>query len=319
MHHARAGRIQTVICVAVSVVFNPTVVVINEAETFGNHFTSVQLQGNHAAGLFLKHNAEFVVTHCEFAIKRMVCHGHRILGGGFRHGQCSTLDEGVLCVSHGVAGRRIACGVAISQTECEQGFLALLARFFQCRLRQFEHEGQVVACSHVARLNRLGAYHVSVAHHVIDELEVGKAAESISVAKTYAHNSALQINVGKCELHELVCPFHFSQLGTLVSGGGDDAVAAEVALVRSGVVISGVEAVNSLLDFSGVVYGLVHPVPNAAADASIGIFDNLPVFAQIADGVTHGVGIFADKHGLVQIAGVLVHPCLAGIHFRIEV
>ena len=47
--------------------------------------------------------------------------------------------------------------------------------------------------------------------------------------------------------------------------------------------------------------------------------DHLPVFAQVADGVAHGVGIFAQEHGLVEARSVAVHPGHAGIHFRVEV
>ena len=50
-----------------------------------------------------------------------------------------------------------------------------------------------------------------------------------------------------------------------------------------------------------VVDRLVHPVPNATADGRVALLHDVPIMVEIANGVAHGVGIFADKHRLVEI------------------
>ena len=112
---------------------------------------------------------------------------------------------------------------------------------------------------------------------------------------------------------------HLLELGALVAGGGDDTVRAEVTLVRTGIVVTGVEAIDTLLHLLGVVYSLVYPVPDASTDAGVRCLYVVPIFAEVTDGVTHGVGIFADEHGLVEVAGILLHPSHAGIHLGVEI
>ena len=121
------------------------------------------------------------------------------------------------------------------------------------------------------------------------------------------------------ELDKGVGGFDFGELGTLVAGGGEDAVGAEVALVRAGIVVAGVKASDALLEFLRVVDGLVHPVPDAAADAGVRVFDDLPILLEVADGVAHGVGIFADEHRFVEVGSVGVHPVHVGVHLGVEV
>ena len=89
--------------------------------------------------------------------------------------------------------------------------------------------------------------------------------------------------------------------------------------MRSGIVISGGQAAFALFQQLRIIDGLVHPVPYTSAYAGVAVLYYLPVFAEIAYGVAHGVGILAYKHRLVQSAGVLTHPFLSGIHLGVEI
>ena len=89
--------------------------------------------------------------------------------------------------------------------------------------------------------------------------------------------------------------------------------------MRAGEVVARVEAEDALLDFLRLVDGLVHPVPDAAADGRIAVLDDVPVFREVADGVAHGVGILAEEHRLVHVRRVAVHPSHARVHLRVEV
>ena len=121
-------------------------------------------------------------------------------------------------------------------------------------------------------------------------------------------------NVLHEEFHELMRGFHLCQFRAFLARGGNHAVAAEVALMRAGKVVARVQAANAFFQFERLIDGLVYPVPDAAADAGVGTLDNVPIFLEVADGVAHSVGIFADKHRLVEVARVLLHPCHAGVH-----
>ena len=107
---------------------------------------------------------------------------------------------------------------------------------------------------------------------------------------------------------------HFLELRTLMACSRNDTVRTEVALVRTREVITRVEAVNALLNFLGFVNGLVHPVPNTATDRRITVLNRFPILGQVTDSITHGVRIFTDEHGFVEVVRVTRHPVHTGIH-----
>ncbi len=84
----------------------------------------------------------------------------------------------------------------------------------------------------------------------------------------------------------------------------------------SGEVIAGVEAAHgSVFEFLRVIYALVYPVPDTSADGAVGGFDVVPVFFEIADGIAHGVGVFADKvRAGVRHAVLVFKHTHAGVH-----
>ena len=49
------------------------------------------------------------------------------------------------------------------------------------------------------------------------------------------------------------------------------------------------------------------------------MFDDVPIFVEVSNGVAHGVCIFTEEHRFVESGSVLVHPRHAGVHFGIEV
>ena len=112
---------------------------------------------------------------------------------------------------------------------------------------------------------------------------------------------------------------HLLELRRFGSVGCEDAVAAEVSLVGAGEVVACVEPINALLQFAGLIDGLVHPVPNGSANGGIALLDDVPRFAQVANGISHGVGIFTYKERFVEIAGVFLEPLDARIHLAVEV
>ena len=66
--------------------------------------------------------------------------------------------------------------------------------------------------------------------------------------------------------------------------------------------------------------GLIHPVPDAAANHSVAIFNNIPIFAQIPYSLSHGMSILAHDERLTvaTIAQSLCtfNPC---VHLRIHI
>ena len=124
--------------------------------------------------------------------------------------------------------------------------------------------------------------------------------------------------VAECHCGGLVDFLYLGKFRCPCTFGCDDTVVEEVALVRSGHVVArnvvwesvggdsgvkffGVEpdAGNEhVVGYDGrVVDSLVYPVPDAASDARGAAFDDVPIFLQVADGVSHGVGIFAHEVG----------------------
>ena len=80
--------------------------------------------------------------------------------------------------------------------------------------------------------------------------------------------------------------------------GSDEAVEAEWSVVRLVAEVAAIGEVGERV--SG--YALVHPIPDGSAyDAWVGV-DNIPVFAEIAEGIAHGMSIFTHKQGAVADA-----------------
>ena len=129
------------------------------------------------------------------------------------------------------------------------------------------------------------------------------------------------------EGHRLVDALHLCEFGCPGAVGRDDTIVEEVALVGTGIVVAAhvlVEAVDLGLtaeDGLRVDDGLVHPVPDAAADTEVAIFDDVPVFLEVAKAVAHGVSIFAHEEGLVTLVagGFSLHIGQRGIHDGVDV
>ena len=129
------------------------------------------------------------------------------------------------------------------------------------------------------------------------------------------------------EGHGLVDALHLREFGCPGAVGRNDSVVKEVALVGTGIVVAAhvfVEAIDLGLtaeDGLRVDDGLVHPVPDAAADTEVATFDDVPVFLEVAKAVAHGVGIFAHEEGLVALVagGFSLHIGQRGIHDGVDV
>ena len=74
-------------------------------------------------------------------------------------------------------------------------------------------------------------------------------------------------------------------------------------------------------EVSSIIDRLVHPVPDAAADAIDAAFNDVPVFLQVAHRVSHGVGIFTHEVRLTPVVsvGVVAHLRQRRIHLAADV
>ena len=79
------------------------------------------------------------------------------------------------------------------------------------------------------------------------------------------------------------------------------------------------QPVNTLLDLLRIIDGLIYPVPDSSADGRSTAFDAVPVFFQVTDGISHGMGILTDEHRFVKRADIRIHPFHTRIHLGIQV
>ena len=121
------------------------------------------------------------------------------------------------------------------------------------------------------------------------------------------------------EAYILVCAPDLGQLGSIVALGSYDTVRAEVPLMWAGEVIARVQLPDTLLQFVRFVYSLIHPVPDTASDSGIALLHGLHVLGQVTNGISHGMGILAQEHRLVQITCIPGHPVHTGIHLAVEI
>ncbi|EJX07062.1 hypothetical protein EVA_04828 [gut metagenome] len=315
-HLASALFFQSVVGTAEAVVLDPAVVVVEESLSFSNDIAIVEGQCRELSGVRVEGNADLLVADFDFVKSRSL--GQiTVLGLESREG--TTFYQGELLV-----GNLVACFCedrcfTIDYVEVEEGFDTLLLCLDQIRLLQFQNESQTVVRSDGRQRHALRRNDIAVLHDVPYEVEGRQVLERITVVDAYTDCILLCVEAGQGELDKLVGSLDFLQFAALVTSGRNDTVGAEVTLVRARIVITCMQTVEALLHFLWVIDGLVNPVPDTTTDAGIGIFDDVPVFAQVTDGVTHGVSIFADEHRLVQVARVLVHPSHTWIHLGVEV
>ena len=121
------------------------------------------------------------------------------------------------------------------------------------------------------------------------------------------------------ETHILIHLLHLEQFGRDAAVGGDYTISAEVGIVRH--IAETAAVVEIFLGFAVFVEALVHPIPDAAAYHAFAlIFDVIPIFFEVADGITHGVSIFAEDIWLLCTVLVHFHHRFdRGIHVRIDV
>ena len=98
---------------------------------------------------------------------------------------------------------------------------------------------------HIGELGSASSHYSTLLHYVVHEVELIERGEVVVVIDGYRSTVLLHIDILQTELHELVSGLHLLELGTLVTGSGDDTIRAKVTLVRTGIVVTGVEAIEA--------------------------------------------------------------------------
>ena len=157
--------------------------------------------------------------------------------------------------------------------------------------------------------------HLAVGGELVGELQFVQIGEAVAVVQRQ------RIVTLALDGHVLVHLFHLFQLGRHLAIARHNAVAAEVGIV--GMVVEAASVVQVVVVFAIFAQALVHPVPDASANHPLAFkFNVVPVFLQVADGVAHGMGIFAQEEGSVLLALVLVllyHTGHTGVHAAVHV
>ena len=234
-----------------------------------------------------------------------------------RQGNGARLD-GILCGCHRIASIGPRRAVLQADLKVDESLLA--------RLR-FVSKGQVDAL----RLARCDAGQSNAAlfddaalfEDGVLEVEGREVEEVVGVAQGHLLVGCAE----RRELDVLINALHLREFGRPSAVSGNQTIVDEVALVGTGIVRAcaileiAVLGERAVLDILCGVDGLVHEVPDATADAVGASFDVVPIFLEIADGIAHGVSIFADEIGLaaVVIGGSGLDFSHRGVHFRAEV
>ena len=222
-------------------------------------------------------------------------------------------------------------GLAILQTKLFAGNLM----FCLCparRLLEFQRDveviesfagrhfaGQIdkaaVAWQHFGQRGCACLDHLAVAQEAVGEGEVAEGREAVAVAD--AELALLR----QLEVDVLIHLLDLEELWRDVTVGGDDAVATEVVVV--GIVAEAAAVVHVCRRLTPFAQALVHPVPDAATYHAFALELNVvPVFLQVANGVAHGVGVFAEEERALLQVLVLVesdHVGQVGVHAAVHV
>ena len=237
------------------------------------------------------------------------------IGLGRKGGQGGALGEFEL-----LGGENIACFCPVLvclQTEIDVEVVVVGTVFRHLR-GHAERKGAECCSCKGGEFDIALFYADTVLQYFEIEGEIGEISEGIVV--TY-DQTLVVLAVVETEGDVLVHLLDDVEFGRPLAFGSDHTVVDEVALVRTGVVVTGGQLLDALLEFLGIVDALIDPVPNATADTEFRFLDDVPVFAEITHAVTHGVVVFAHEEGLAGgvVVGILLHVAHIGVHFREQI
>ena len=137
--------------------------------------------------------------------------------------------------------------------------------------------------------------------------------ESIAVTNT---DTVFSIRF-QCDI--LVDFLHFPQLRSNLTISRHNPVTTEIIVVRA--ITEAASKIIMIGRLSGHINALIHPIPDASSDHTFRmVFDIIPVFFQITNGVAHRMSIFTKEIRLVT--GLLVlfdHTFNRRIHTGIHI
>ena len=198
--------------------------------------------------------------------------------------------------------------VAEHEVEIDEIF-AVIGNFWQ-----LQSHGAALGGRAVGQRGCVLRHEFAIAIDGIFQAEIFEIKGYVAVVQSHA------LAVGsECEAHILIHFLHFEQFWCDATVGGDYTVGAEVGIVRH--VAEAAAVVEIFLGFAVFVEALVYPVPYAAAYHALAvIFDVVPIFFEVAYGVTHGVSILAEHIWLLSAVLVHLHHRFdRGIHVRVDV
>ena len=173
-------------------------------------------------------------------------------------------------------------------------------------------------------LNRSGFHFLAVLKYRVLQFQMLQVVEVVGIL----NGQCLLIRLEIKEFHKLVNLFdlcHFGRPGTI---GRHQTIVDKVLLVIPiAVVVAGavfghaVRSERTALDVGSIVNRLVDQVPDATANTILRFFDGIPVFLEVADGITHSMSVFAHEVGLTApvVVGIAFSFTHCGIHHTPQV
>ena len=310
--------LQAIGSVAKTVVLNPTVIAVFKTLTTLNNVTSIKRQSCETSRFVVEGKLHTLIAN-NCLVERESLHHFGRLSICLYNTQLATFYELILLKSYLMSSSSIVLCIAEHYMQGEQYLVTHFLSLCKVSLSQLQSKGCAIGRSHSRQFYRFSAYHIAILHHLVNKVHVLQVLESIRIAQSNLRCIFCLVNAIKCELHKLMCSFHLLKFSSFLTQAIYHTIAAEVALVRTWIVISRSKAIDALLHELWVVDRLIYPIPNATTDCCIRTFHHIPIFAQVTNGITHGVCIFTEEHGFVKVRCVLVHPVHARIHFRVEV
>gem|GEM_PF-6493643 len=233
------------------------------------------------------------------------------IGLGRKGGQGGALGEFELLGSENIAGFCPVLGCFQTEIDVE---VVVVGTVFRHLRGHAERKGAECCSCKGGEFDITLFYADTVLQYFEIEGEVGEISEGVVVTND---QTLVVLAVVETEGDVLVHLLDDVEFGCPLTFGSDHTVVDEVTLVRTGVVVTGGQLFDALLEFLGIVDALIDPVPNATADAEFRLLDDVPVFAEITHAVAHGVVVFAHEEGLAGgvVVGILLHVAHIGVHF----
>ena len=216
--------------------------------------------------------------------------GHSQMARAFN---CQRRQRRTLSQSKLSSGIHMACGskrrgITTHDTYVQHHFFTLYFSLGQIETR-LESEQEAIACCNWRQAQGLGLLYIAIDQRFILQIKTRQVAECIGIGQFHADGIFAFVHIDQCKLDILIGRLDLHQFCTGRTSGRNETIAAEIALMRAGEVITGAQTtlIRASFNLCRLINGLVNPIPNTKSDDRATTLGALAILPHVTGRVAH--------------------------------